>query len=456
MKMASIPIYEKLIRSPLSLGWKDIFSGWREKHSQKDADFATMAGTTLDTAESEIGMLQKWQRPWLFYRVFLTGMAAFGLLLAAIVGMICIQGYCANGCLNLLLFVVPPCVVPVTLMVFFWEMNAPRNISLLELIGYFFTGGILSILVSLLLFAYIPDYEIYWAPLAEEPGKLAISMLLLHQLYKKKGKVFALNGLTIGAAVGAGFAAFESTQYAYTSFLLGIKNLPLTQAEIASYAINMALTAQTLSPVLENILMRGAFAIAGHVLFCTPYSCIVALYMKKGNPMPALGRADFWVSFLISALIHGAWNRYYAESVLVCFLLCTGILWYSCLHAVRKAFAQLCAGVVTAGQNTVGLTALRVFGIAGVHSGVGFALTKPEILIGSSSACNLSYPVNTAGISPKHCKLLLRQGQLYLADMGSQTGTYLNGQKLRPGTGYLLQKGDWFSLGGNDQAFQIV
>lgn len=454
--MAKTSLYEKLIRCPKSLSWKDIFSGWREKHSQKDADFAIIAGTTLDTAELEIGMLQKWQRPWLFYKVFLTGMAAFGLLLAAIVGMICIQGYCANGCLNLLLFVLPPCVVPVTLMVFFWEMNAPRNISLMELIASFFTGGILSIVVSLLLFSYIPNYEAYWAPLAEEPGKLIISVLLLRRLYQKKGQVFGLNGLTIGAAVGAGFAAFESTQYAYDAFIRGIGSMPISQLQMVNYAVNVAFTAHTLPPVLVNILLRGLFAIHSHVLFCAPYSCMAALYMEKGNPMPAFLKADFWGSFLLSGLVHGLWNRYNGQSMAVWFLLCSGILWYSCLFAVRRAFAQLSAGVTTVNQNTAGLTALRIQGIAGVHNGVGFALTKPEILIGSSSVCNLSYPVNTAGISPKHCKLILQQGQLYLADMGSQTGTYLNGQKLRPGTGHLLQKGDRFALGGNDQAFQIV
>ena len=190
--MSQPTLYEKLIRNPEALTWKDVFAGWRGKHTQKDADYAMIAGTTLDTTRTEMGMLQKWQRPWLFYKVFLVGISAFAVLLAAIFVIIAIQGNCHNACLNLLLFVLPPFVVPVALMVFFWEMNAPRNISLAELIGYFFTGGVLSILVSLLVFPYIPGY-IYWAPLAEEPGKLIISMFFIHRLYRKKSRVFGMN-----------------------------------------------------------------------------------------------------------------------------------------------------------------------------------------------------------------------------------------------------------------------
>ena len=449
--MSAPTLYEKLIRSPQALAWKDVFSGWREKHTQKDADYAMIAGTTLDTTQTEMGMLQKWQRPWLFYKVFLVGLSAFAVLLAAIFAIIAIQGNCHNACLNLLLFVLPPFVVPVALMVFFWEMNAPRNISLTELIGYFFTGGVLSILVSLLVFPYIPGY-IYWAPLAEEPGKLIISMFFIRRLYRKKGRVFGMNGLTIGAAVGAGFAAFESAQYAYDAYLGGIQALT---TDVALVAVNMIFTLELITPVLVNIILRGLFAVCGHVLYCAPYSCIAALYTKDGNPFAALGNVDFWAVFLVSGVVHAVWNSPYG-GLLVKLPIATVVLWLSCRYGVRKSFAQISAGVTTAGQSTASVTALRIQGVAGVHAGIAFALTKPEILIGSDPSCNLSYPVSTLGISPKHCKLIAQQGQLYLADTGSLSGTYLNGRKLRPGTGHPLKKGDSFTLGGNDQVFMVV
>ena len=237
--MSAPSLVEKLIRSPESLTWRDVLSGWREKHTRKDADYAMIAGTTLDSAQTEMSMLQKWQRPWLFFRVFCGGLSASAVLLAATLVVIAVQGACVNPCLNLLMFLLPPCVVPVTLMILFWEMNAPRNISLAELIVYFFTGGVLSLMVSLLLFPLIPGYEAAWAPVAEEPGKLLIAMFFLRRLHRRKGRVFGLNGLVIGAAVGAGFAAFESAQYAYDAYLNAILQMNISYDELLLHGVSM-------------------------------------------------------------------------------------------------------------------------------------------------------------------------------------------------------------------------
>src|SRR5699024_11317925 len=51
----------------------------------------------------------------------------------------------------------------------------------------------------------------------EEIGKLAIIIYFIRKLNPK----YILNGLLIGAAIGAGFAAFESAGYAFTSELFG-------------------------------------------------------------------------------------------------------------------------------------------------------------------------------------------------------------------------------------------
>ena len=451
--MSAPSLVEKLIRSPQSLTWMDVFSGWREKHTRKDADYAMIAGTTLDSAQTEMSMLQKWQRPWLFFRVLCGGLSAFAVLLASILVVIAVQGACVNPCLNLLMFLLPPCVVPVTLMILFWEMNAPRNISLAELIVYFFTGGVLSLMVSLLLFPLIPGYEASWAPVAEEPGKLLIAMFFLRRLHRKKGRVFGLNGLTIGAAVGAGFAAFESAQYAYDAYLEGIMQLNISYDELLLQGVSMVFVMETLLPVLISIVLRGVCAVCCHVLYCAPYSCIAALHTRDGNPLAALRHMDFWAVFLLSAVVHALWNAPWG-SLLLKLPAATALLWFSCRYGVRKSFGQLSACVATAGQGNAGV--LRIQCVAGVHAGVAFALTKPEILIGSDADCQLSYPVSTPGISGRHCKLLVRQDQLYLADMGSHAGTYLNGARLRPGTGYPLKPGDSFTLGSDEQAFTVV
>ena len=255
------------------------------------------------------------------------------------------------------------------------------------------------------------------------------------------------------AAVGAGFAAFESAQYAYDAYLNAILQMNISYDELLLHGVSMVFVIETLLPVLISIVLRGVCAVCCHVLYCAPYSCVAALYTRDGNPFAALRHMDFWVVFLLSAVAHALWNAPWG-SLLLKLPAATALLWLSCRYGVRKSFGQLSACVATAGQGAA--SALRVQCVAGVHAGVAFALTKPEILIGSDADCLLSYPVSTPGISGRHCKLLVRQGQLYLADMGSHAGTYLNGARLHPGTGYPLKAGDSFTLGSDEQAFTVV
>lgn len=468
--MQATAIYEKIIRDPMHLAWKDIFIGGTQKHTQRDIDYAMIAGTTLDSVESEIGMLQKWQRPWLYKRVFFAGMAAFGIILTTIAAMILGTGWCLNTSLNLLLIILPPAIVPVTLMVFFWEMNAPRNISLAQLVGYFFSGGVLSMLVSLLIFNGIPGYA-EWAPVAEEPGKLAIVLMFLSRLQKKNGKVFGLNGLVIGAAVGAGFAAFESAQYAYQAYGCNLMYVLDSNSDLGAVMANgiILMVPETLRWTVHTIGLRGVCAICSHVMFCAPYACLAALYMERNSsPLSALVHPDFLICFLFSGLIHFLWNSErvavlcvdmlpFLKPILAIILIelpiATLLLWISCRYGMRKSFAQLCSGIHL---GSAAITTLRIQGLSGIHAGIGFTLTKAEILIGSDASCNLNYPVGTSGIAPRHCKLLVQNGQLYLADLGSHSGTWLNGAKLRPGTGYPIKHGDRFSLGSNAQTFVVL
>lgn len=456
-------LYERLVRQPQKLTWFEMFQGLRHRYSKAEADYAMIAGTTLDSVNDETGMLQKWQKPWLYKRIFLAGAAGSVLLYGVIWLLILLTGYCAPG-LFLLYYIIPPCVVPVTLMIFFWEMNAPRNISLVDMIRYFVTGGILSIFATFLLGLLDSSTESWLAPLTEEPAKLLISLLFLLALKKKTGKVYGLNGLAIGAAVGAGFAAFESSQYAYVAYCDAIiyniaTNDPITIALIQ--AGRFFFEAKSFHAVTSNILIRALCAICGHVVFCAPYSAIAALYMGDGISISnILRKADFIIVFFISFFCHMFWNLFFLPfsfyiNLGIQLIIVTSVLWGSAQYAMRKSFAQLAARVPIAGSNAQ-TTSLRIQGVSGIHAGVVFRITKNEILLGSDQSCQLTYPINTYGVSPQHCKILVRNGNVYLADLGTPNGTWLNGNKCTPAKGFLLQPGDTFYLGTPDQSFTVI
>lgn len=446
--MASL--YSKIIADPKTISWKDIFSSPGKKHTSADTDYALIAGTSLDTVHTEIGMLQKWEQPWLYRKVLLAGLLMSLAMIGAVGVMVLLTGYCIYPALTLLMIMIPPCVVPIALMLFFWEMNAPRDISLPQMLGYFFTGGVLSLLLTTLLLLFFPELPAPAAPLTEEPAKLLATLFFLDRLQRKNGKVYGFSGLALGAAVGAGFAAFESAQYV-------CQQLPMGWTMLGSYEVQANIILMDLPAfwyMLFVIALRSLCALCSHVLYCAPYACIAALNMENsGSVLRGMGSISFWAVFLLSCLCHAVWNSGFP--FLASFAVVGAALWASTLYGVRRAFGQLVRQVRMSGGGNR-LTPLRIQGIQGIHAGVMFSITRPEILIGSDPSCQLLYPVNLTDIAPRHAKLMIKNGGLYLADLGTQSGITLNGARLKPLTGYLLKPGDRFSLGSGGQDFYVI
>lgn len=451
MGNAVTTLYGKILSAPKKLTWRDILFTEKKKHNSADLDYAMIAGTSLDTVNTEIGMLQKWQQPWLYRRVLAAGTVLSCILLAAVLLIVLIIGLSPLPALNLLVIMIPPCVVPVTLMVLFWEMNAPRDIALVQLLGYFFVGGVLSLLFTILLYLFVPANAV--APVTEEPAKLLASLLLLKRLYRKKQRVYGFSGLALGAAVGAGFAAFESAQYAY-NFL---PQASIFIGGIPSQAGVMLLDGSSLLAVTFNILIRNICAVCGHVLYCAPYASIAARNMgESGKVFRSVASLDFWIVFLISAVCHAVWNMLSSMPLLIVgFAAITAALWLTTRYAVHSSFAQLASKVPLTMASSGALTSLRLQGIQGTHAGVSFTITKPEILIGSDPSCQLLFPLGLSDIAPIHAKLLVQNGALYLADLGTKGYTRVNGTPVTPMTGVLLKPGDRIILGNGTQIFQV-
>ncbi|WP_448381178.1 FHA domain-containing protein [Gloeomargarita sp.] len=54
-------------------------------------------------------------------------------------------------------------------------------------------------------------------------------------------------------------------------------------------------------------------------------------------------------------------------------------------------------------------------------------------------------------VSRIHARLVVVDNQVAIEDMGSTNGTYVNGQRLRPGQRCPLRTGDWIALGKEDK-----
>jgi RsiW-degrading membrane proteinase PrsW (M82 family) len=271
----------------------DVFSEALKKHSRDEVEEYFTVGTPSTTPP--ISQVETaWPKPWVFLRTFIA---------AAFVYFIFVQVWHQFHNENLIpgLILVGSFAVPVSSLIFFFEMNARKNVSLYQVIRLLFLGGIISITVSLVFFDITHNVKLDWlgasvAGMVEEPGKLLALMLVVNQTKYK----YILNGLLFGAAIGTGFAAFESAGYALRSGL---------------YYDDQAM--------LDNIMQRGMLAPFGHVIWTA--MCGAALWKVKGNQpfrFDMLQDPKFYRVFLTAVILHMIWNSpivlpFYAKNIIL-------------------------------------------------------------------------------------------------------------------------------------------
>lgn len=444
--MGNKTFFQQASRDASKITWKDVFSDYKVKHTRRDLEYALLAGTSLDTASDET-MLQKWHKPWIFYPVLKGGAALIVIIYVLLFGTLFLSGSLAAS-LAQMAQIIPPLVAPLILLVFFWEMNIPRNISIYEVLGMFLLGGLISFAVTSFMFLAVPDgLPANYAPLREEPAKLAAAVILLW-VFGKKRKVYGITGLVIGAAVGAGFGAFESMSYA------------ISQGSLADMVVNQ--------------LLRGVFALGGHTLYCAPYAAAVALEMKENR----LGggcftNSTFLSAFLVSCGLHFLWNTQVSYVPLIEYgkdIAIIIVLWMQMLRIMQKCLHQVTQAGGYHGELTqpaqnrsdrspaVGAGELRV---RCLWSGGPETVWRPDaagaFVIGREPSCALRLPDGAQGVSRRHCSIQYTKFGWTVRDLNSTYGTSLNQKiKLLPGTELPLHSGDRIYVGGPGYVLEVT
>jgi len=240
-----------------------------------------MAGT-LRTTPLVTDVSCDWPRPWMFARLFLLSAFLFVMFWAG-------YRYFANDNLVPGTMVIGSFVVPMTVVLLFYELNAPRNVSLLLVAKLVLLGGAWSLVISLVLFKLGKDVSSLIgasaAGLIEETGKLAAVVFATRSLSSVRYR-YTLNGLLFGAAVGAGFAAFESAGYAFVQLVKGGFG------------------------AMDNIiLLRGGLSPFGHVVWTAITAG--ALWRVKGAMSyhgTLLAERRFLGLFVTAVVCHAIWN----------------------------------------------------------------------------------------------------------------------------------------------------
>lgn len=224
-----------------------------------------------------------WPRPWLWSRALILFAVSFLVLYFCWIE----EGMEEQSRLYPGLIIMGSLATPVSVLIYFFELNKFRTVSLLKVLRYFLIGSIVSIGVTFLLTiinnnilpdnilkTYIPTYL---AAAFEEFGKtLIIFIFLMH--YRRR--IYILQGILIGAAVGAGFSVFES----------------------AGYTLNAS------SNLLDMVLYRGIFAPVCHIAWGALIGGGTMLITNGRLKVTKLINPKFTLMFLTVSLLHGMWN----------------------------------------------------------------------------------------------------------------------------------------------------
>ncbi|HET9656731.1 MAG TPA: PrsW family glutamic-type intramembrane protease [Kineosporiaceae bacterium] len=236
-------------------------------------------------------------------------------------------------------------LVPVTFVLWAFETWRDEDITAELIVTAFVVGGLLGILGASVLETYLlhPSVTLFLGVgLIEEAVKLLALVLVTRGLPRRHTR----DGVVLGAAVGFGFAAFES----------------------AGYAFNAVLTERGLSvgALVQSELLRGVLAPVGHGLWTAILGGVLFGVCRDGRAR--LLRPPVLVTLVWVALLHALWDAMPSLAVLATFLL-TGsagqqqLLSAGYLPSPTDAQARLLAQLQFGGMGVVAVLGLLTLGL---------------------------------------------------------------------------------------------
>ena len=319
---------------------KSLFSEVFGRHEKGEVENAFTVGVPSTTPE--IGAVDaSWPRPWLFMRMLFASVALYLLFLA---------GWEKTLNTNLLpgLILVGSFAIPISTLVFFFEINVRKNVSLYQIVKLFFLGGTLGILFSLggftgleKLFGEGSFGAVVAGPVEETAKLLAVVGVARAVRYRYK-----INGLLFGAAVGAGFAAFESAGYALSACLDGIGRASFDAARAGvlekareTFAYGFL---RTMADTKDLILMRGALSPFAHVVWSAIAGA--ALWrVKQSRPFSfgMLSQGRFLRLFLVPVVFHMVWNSHWELWFYGKYLILGALAWIVVLSLLQEGLWEI-------------------------------------------------------------------------------------------------------------------
>jgi RsiW-degrading membrane proteinase PrsW (M82 family) len=245
----------------------------------------------VEVVRDQEGIAVRTRRMWL--RIFLVGLALW-------VATVVVTFMTGNPNLIPTLVLLGSFLVPVTFVAWAFERRGTGELTAGLVFSTFLTGGVLGVLGASVLEAYLlhpSPWLFFGVGLIEEAVKLVALMVLTRHLQTRSVR----DGMILGAAVGFGFAAFESAGYAFTALFTvdGLSVIQLVQTE----------------------LIRGLLAPVGHGLWTAILGGILFATSRHGRFVIT---GKLILAYLSVSILHGLWNSMHGIALYLTLLLTEG------------------------------------------------------------------------------------------------------------------------------------
>jgi RsiW-degrading membrane proteinase PrsW (M82 family) len=243
-------------------------------------------------------------------------------------------------------------LVPVTFAAWAFEHWRDEHVTTELLVNAFVVGGLLGVMGASLLESYLlhPSLFLFFGVgLIEEGVKLAALMFVTRHMKRRHPR----DGVVLGAAVGLGFAAFETMGYAFSA-LLTVRGL-------------------SVHALVETELLRSVLSPFGHGLWTAILGGVLFREARGGvfRYTRTLIGTYIWVSIL-----HGLWDSSHELAVLVTYLL-TGTPWQ--VHLLTLGYIPSPTPEQTNLFTGLSIGALAVVALLGVATLARFWRREPDL-----------------------------------------------------------------------------
>ena len=101
-------------------------------------------------------------------------------------------------------------------------------------------------------------------------------------------------------------------------------------------------------------------------------------------------------------------------------------------------------------------SAFMLQGESGALTGRRFPVNG-RVMVGRGTECGVRFPGETGGVSRQHCELAANGGNLYIRDLGSTYGTFINGNnRIAPNQVVTLRPGDRIYIGSSSEMLRVI